>query len=566
MSPLTHLYNFFRPPASAPLPPPAPQSHAPGALASLLGVGVGSSLKLLVLGSLVETGRRVFRWLIERFRIQYCTTLRFNAGDPAYEWVILFLTQENIWRRSRDFVVCAQNSRRKWSVPPQSSSATATAAATPESSSTSTPSALMPSHAHAEYVPTFSHPQLFRWRTHWVEVTRTGSASGSGSDSQAVYMGPTVMPAQSGQVLVTIYTLDMSVMAEFVEAARRRYVEVNKPHVVVHLTDSHYGPNHVWPTVKHKTRRSLDSVILPPGRLASLMEDVREFLSAETWYMDAGIPHRRGYLLYGPPGTGKTSTIYALAGALNLEIYSLSLASRFVDDSYLQRAASAIPKNGIFLIEDIDCAFPSREAEDEIEPAPGMRARNGMQNRSRPSVTLSGLLNVIDGVGSEEGKLFFATTNHIERLDAAFMRPGRIDVKIEYELATSEQAGALFLKFFPPAAFERELPGVVSRGPSSADQSEAEEDSDTEAGTSAVLVPRPLTMLTVSPELPSMVKLASEFSAEIPNGRFSTAELQGYLQGYRTRPADAVRGVAAWVEDLMRSRHEETEATRMRSN
>ncbi|KAF7311392.1 hypothetical protein MKEN_01041100 [Mycena kentingensis (nom. inval.)] len=60
-----------------------------------------------------------------------------------------------------------------------------------------------------------------------------------------------------------------------------------------------------------------------------------------------GIPHRRGYLLYGPPRTGKTSTIYALAGALNLEIYSL------VDDSFLQRAAGSIPQNSIFLIEGI---------------------------------------------------------------------------------------------------------------------------------------------------------------------------------------------------------------------
>jgi chaperone BCS1 len=88
-----------------------------------------------------------------------------------------------------------------------------------------------------------------------------------------------------------------------------------------------------------------------------------------------------------------------------------------VDDSYLQRAASAIPKHGLFLIEDIDCAFPSRD-EDEEEDEPnlmtmmggGRRARQVPPgHRSRSMVTLSGLLNVIDGIGSEEGKLFFAT-------------------------------------------------------------------------------------------------------------------------------------------------------------
>lgn len=87
-----------------------------------------------------------------------------------------------------------------------------------------------------------------------------------------------------------------------------------------------------------------------------------------------------------------------------------------MDDSVLQRAVAAIPKDSIFLIEDIDCAFPSREDADDasyISPypgmiLPGMRAGKGQKS----NVTLSGLLNVLDGVGSEEGKLFFATVRY----------------------------------------------------------------------------------------------------------------------------------------------------------
>ena len=86
-----------------------------------------------------------------------------------------------------------------------------------------------------------------------------------------------------------------------------------------------------------------------------------------------------------------------------------------MDDSVLQRAVAAIPKDSIFLIEDIDCAFPSREDGDESLPNfmshyPGMVVPGIMPGNGRKSnVTLSGLLNVLDGVGSEEGKLFFAT-------------------------------------------------------------------------------------------------------------------------------------------------------------
>ena len=51
----------------------------------------------------------------------------------------------------------------------------------------------------------------------------------------------------------------------------------------------------------------MDSIVLPDGLLTSLVQDVKDFLQSEHWYIRAGIPYRRGYLLYGPPGTGKST-------------------------------------------------------------------------------------------------------------------------------------------------------------------------------------------------------------------------------------------------------------------
>ncbi|KAF7289168.1 hypothetical protein MIND_01377900 [Mycena indigotica] len=498
----------------------------------------GSSIKLLMLGSVIETGRRIFRWFITRFSIEYCTTIRLNSGDPAYEWVVLLLTQENVWRRSREFVVTANNSRRKWAV----------RATTKEEGS----------KINAEYVPTYQRPQLFRWRGYWVEIQRLGNVNAVETPA-----GP--YGGQGTSMSVTIYTLDMNVLSDFVEDAYDRYVQVNRPHVVVHMIDSNFGPNQLWTSVKHKMKRPLSSIILPTGVVDSIVEDAKEFINTENWYAEAGIPHRRGYLLYGPPGTGKTSTIYALAGALNLEIYVLSLSSRFVDDAYLQRAASAIPKHGIFVIEDIDCAFPSRDDDDDMDDAAYTafmhntnphRSVRGMARMAVPAartaVTLSGLLNVIDGVGSEEGKLFFATTNHIERLDPALLRPGRIDVKLQYEYATRDQAEALFTRFFP----ERRFPQFTANG--------VHQD-EPRASPPPAYFRQPLTADLPDPDLDSqpltLPFLANVFASRIPPGEFTTAELQGYLQGFKTAPVNAVRGALAWVE---RERTERDERMRER--
>lgn len=64
-----------------------------------------------------------------------------------------------------------------------------------------------------------------------------------------------------------------------------------------------------WLNTKSKSRRPLDSIVLQHGVIQTLLEDAKEFLSMEDWYIKAGIPYRRGYLLHGPPGTGKSTSL-----------------------------------------------------------------------------------------------------------------------------------------------------------------------------------------------------------------------------------------------------------------
>jgi chaperone BCS1 len=425
----------------------------------------------------------------------------------------------------------------------------------------------------AEYTPTYDAPQLWRWGGYWIEVTRYHVPAPLMNE----YSPPGPRNTVGSSLYLTIYTFDVQVLSRLVETARAKYSEISRPYVLVHSMDTvchcgnfncmgtrsltsllqtqpSYGPVMTWNNVKRKNRRPMESIILAEGVLDSITKDAREFINMEEWYLDAGIPHRRGYLLHGPPGTGKTSTIYALAGELGMEIYSLSLASNFVDDNVLNRAAAAIPKNSIFLIEDIDCAFPSREDEDDDETVNGAMMGPGgymmpgyhrgvVRVGVRSAVTLSGLLNVLDGVGSEEGKLFFATTNYIDHLDPALMRPGRIDMKIQYHLANKMQAAALFKRFFPTkhvklfdipssalSLIDHPLPSGAIDTDADSEKTQEAKDAEKDAAISAYLA-----------------DLAESFSKGVPKSEFSTAELQGYLLIHKREPLKAASCVGEWV-------------------
>ncbi|KAF2843377.1 putative mitochondrial chaperone BCS1 [Patellaria atrata CBS 101060] len=185
-----------------------------------------------------------------------------------------------------------------------------------------------------------------------------------------------------------------------------------------------------------KRKRPFDSVVLEKGLKEQILENVRDFLETRTWYLDRGIPYRRGYLLFGPPGTGKTSFIQALAGELDLNIAILNVNERGLTDDRLNVLLSTLPERTIALLEDADAAWINRKKADE-------------HGYSGATVTFSGLLNALDGaVSAEGGRLVFMTTNHIDRLDEALIRPGRVDMQIYIGNATEWQIEQLWDRFY----------------------------------------------------------------------------------------------------------------------
>ncbi|MCI0361118.1 MAG: AAA family ATPase [Planctomycetaceae bacterium] len=229
---------------------------------------------------------------------------------------------------------------------------------------------------------------------------------------------------------ITIVGRNRQLAWQLIDDARDHALPLSQQLLTIHhITFSSWGER------MQRLPRPPESVVLKEGMLDDLIDDCRRFLSSRQWYLQRGVPYRRGFLLYGPPGTGKSSAVVAVASALKMDIALLNLTTLGLDDNDLADRLAQVPPNAIVLIEDIDCAFSGRKPGEE----------------KSTRITFSGLLNAIDGVAAGEGRILFATTNHPDRLDPALVRPGRIDRQLEIGLAEREQCRRIFQRFFPEA-------------------------------------------------------------------------------------------------------------------
>lgn len=286
-----------------------------------------------------------------------------------------------------------------------------------------------------------------------------------------------------------------------------------------------------------------------------------------------------GVLQHGAPGSGKTSLIQSIAGELNLDVYVVSLSRHGLDDSSLQELISDLPEHCIALMEDIDAAFHhsvSRDLPDEGDEDDDSDSNSEYPAQERSAgVSLSGLLNALDGIGAQEGRLLFATTNRYEALDVALRRPGRMDVHIGFELASRYQVGKLFEQFYLPthrtSTTQRSPSGDVgaSKGEGDGDRSDSGYSSSVEAEVEKLIdVDLPTTgvpdqSITAIARrrkhhtelLPGELDvLVERFRKSVPEKAFSMATWQGYLLAHKNQPYRAAECVGKWVEEEMSKR------------
>nr|GMD77858.1 AAA-ATPase At5g57480-like [Ipomoea batatas]GMD81980.1 AAA-ATPase At5g57480-like [Ipomoea batatas] len=238
---------------------------------------------------------------------------------------------------------------------------------------------------------------------------------------------------------------------------------------------------HPWESVPFKHPSTFETLAMDPTRKEEIMADLKDFANGEAFYQRTGRAWKRGYLLYGPPGTGKSSMIAAMANFLGYDIYDLELTEVHTN-SELRKLLMKTSSKSIIVIEDIDCSInlanrkksgnnygkPGRDAAPRFCSAAAAAGGGGggADDGATNTITLSGLLNFTDGLwsccGSE--RIFVFTTNHVEKLDPALLRSGRMDMHIHMSYCTFPALKILLKNYlgYQDAALSGDLEDVIS--------------------------------------------------------------------------------------------------------
>lgn len=234
------------------------------------------------------------------------------------------------------------------------------------------------------------------------------------------------------------------------DAVFERFVQLFSPTYDLADENSHYWVlwerDGDWFKQYRAKRKEWDDVIYNDKVRSIVGGSVHKFLNNVALYEKLSIPRKLTFLFHGEPGTGKTELTRMIASITGYNVFPMNMEGKNLQA--FTRSLNQIPKNSILLLEDVDSFSSKRNLRDYKAGAPtettGEETSDETGADSGPrqpkeQMTLSGLLNVLDGICPLDNLIVVITTNALEKLDAALYRKSRVDVLLEIERFTSDE-------------------------------------------------------------------------------------------------------------------------------
>lgn len=390
---------------------------------------------LVALGGFGAT-RLIYNTLTSFFKRKMISRVYVSSRDEAFHWLLFWLSQHEYSKRANQFTVLTSKTHFDFSTHFFNASPT-------EKDKHKIPVKFIPAPG--------VHHIRFEGKWIWVQYHRhftsdgiSGGGGGNNSNSNSMSQFGHGSDVQESICVSTVST-NPEFLRRFIMYTQELYISNKHGKTLVYVPDTYCT---VWEPRICRQKRDPKTVVLKGNIFQTVFDDAKRFLGLQTWYHERGIPFRRGYLLYGPPGTGKTSCVTALAGALDMNICMVNLSNKNLCDDKLNSLLLSTPFSSIILLEDIDHALEAAASKSASRHTAASR-ESEFDDDDEGTVTLAGLLNSLDGVIAQEGRLVFMTTNNVSRLPPALVRPGRVDMSLFVDYASDEQIELMFLNFYP---------------------------------------------------------------------------------------------------------------------
>ncbi|KAK8084935.1 BCS1 N terminal-domain-containing protein [Apiospora hydei] len=472
---------------------------------------------VILVGALILVWNYSSQHLWEQLENHFMSTVDIRTDDEIYNILMAWVANQTFAQKSRRFVVNTDLSSRSWHLFRWDDDDDEDDDAVGSNASDKSKKAL-------SYTPSFgSH--YFWYRGRLLLFRR------SANKEQNSFM----LVSEKEEISVSCLGRNPWILKELIHEARQKYLEKDQHKTLIYRGTTRSGTAEPqWQRCMSRVSRPFSTVILNEKTKQDLIEDVTDYLQPTTqrWYANRGIPYRRGYLL---------------------------LSSITANEENLATLFAELPRRCVVLLEDIDSAglthtrdgdktqdTNAAAASEPLEPSQ-TSVGNGNTNKSSASaapappgrLSLSGLLNILDGVASQEGRVLIMTTNHLEKLDRALIRPGRVDMIVEFGLADADMTASIFRAIFARLEGDESPQVAPINMDSEVEKSQIEEKAKHRAADKA-----------------RIDALALEFASRIPAHEFSPAELQGHLMRYKRNPQLAIEKAKEFIEQTRKDRKE----------